>query len=653
MAYVVGIDIGTSFVAAAITRLGGAGHEAPQLLHLGTRSTAAPSVIYLGEDGQLLVGEAAERRGLTDPHRVVRESKRRVGDPVPLVVGDQLVAPQDVFAALARWVVDRATEQEGEAPERVVVAHPAGWGGYKTGLLREALAGVGLGDAALISEPEAAALHYAGFERVDVGSTIAVYDLGGGTFDVAVLRKAAADTFDVLGTPEGLERLGGADFDEAVFRHVTTSLDGALAALDTADPAVLLACSRLRRECTEAKEALSGDSETTVPVLLPGVHTQVRLVRAEFEGLIEGPVRESVETLRHALSVAEVDPGELSAVLLVGGSSRVPLVAELVSAELGRPVAVDADPKASICLGAALAAAFPGAAEGATVTVDDAAPSSDAAAGAPVPDEDRAVGAAAPGTGGAAYDAPTLPLDARLPAPVGAAGGGPWLVGTRRGAKVAAVLAGVVGITMLTAVAGQTPEVVHSLLPPTLNEAQAGTPNGAATGTTPGASATGTGDATTPGKGAAGPTSGTARPAARRTTAGPTPEATPTPGAPSSTAAQPSTPAAGPSAPRPAGTGTPSTTGTSTPGATGTPSTPATQAPPPSTSPAPSPSPTPAPTTPAPATEPPSGGTTGQEDPTTTPPAPTEPTSPAESPSTVQGDTQLVEAPAGTGGTGG
>jgi hypothetical protein len=196
---------------------------------------------------------------------------------------------------------------------------------------------------------------YARAERVDPGSTVAVYDLGGGTFDAAVVRKSAAGGFELLGRPEGIERLGGVDFDEAVFAHVRQAVGPALDGLDPEDPDVLAAVARLRRECVEAKEALSADTEVTIPVLLPSVRTQVRLVRAEFEAMIRPAVEQTIEALRRAVGSAGLAPADLSAVLLVGGSSRIPLVAQLVSAELGRPVAVDADPKTAIATGAALA----------------------------------------------------------------------------------------------------------------------------------------------------------------------------------------------------------------------------------------------------------------------------------------------------------
>ncbi|HXF02238.1 MAG TPA: Hsp70 family protein, partial [Arthrobacter sp.] len=312
-----------------------------------------PSVIYLGDDGTVLVGEAAERRGTSSPERVVREFKRRVGDPVPIMVGDLFVSPESIFATVVRWVVDRTQEREGEAPESVVVSHPASWGDYKTGLIRDALAAAGLADVVLLSEPEAAALHYASQTRVPAGSLIAVYDFGGGTFDAAVLRKDDTSSFTLLGRPEGLERVGGADVDDLVFSHVAANLDGGLSGVDLSAPQTRLALERIRRECVEAKEALSADSEATIPVLLPHAQTGIRLVRTEFEDLIESLVRDTIGSLDRALEAADVAAADLTAVLLTGGSSRIPLVAQMLSAELGRPIAVDADPKASISLGAA------------------------------------------------------------------------------------------------------------------------------------------------------------------------------------------------------------------------------------------------------------------------------------------------------------
>ncbi|WP_214371481.1 Hsp70 family protein, partial [Pseudonocardia sp. H11422] len=317
-----------------------------------------PSVLFIAGDGSVVVGDAAERRALTDPDRVVREFKRRVGDPTPVVVAGRAWAAEELSARLVRWVVDRVAEREGGPAARIAVTHPASWGVHKQELLAAALAGQGLA-VTFLAEPQAAALHYAGVERVEAGSTIAVYDLGGGTFDAAVVRKAVPGAQDVgfglLGRPEGLERLGGVDFDEAVFEHVREGLPGAFEELDEGDPAVLAGVARVRRECTEAKEALSSDTEVAIPVLLPGSRGSVRLHRSEFEVMIRPQVEETVAALRRAVGSAGLEPAGLSAVLLVGGSSRIPLVAQLVSEQLGRPVAVDTDPKNAIAKGAALA----------------------------------------------------------------------------------------------------------------------------------------------------------------------------------------------------------------------------------------------------------------------------------------------------------
>ena len=374
MGYQLGIDLGTTYTAAAVCRSSGRGWVEPEVVSLGSRSATVASVLFLAPDGAVLVGDAAERRALTDPDRVVREFKRRIGDPTPIVVAGRNWAPEELSARLVRWVMDRVAEREGGPADRIAITHPASWGAHKRDLLGRELANQGL-SASFLAEPQAAALHYASTERVPVGATIAVYDLGGGTFDAAVVRKGDAASagsgpagFGLLGRPAGLERLGGIDFDEVVFEHVRAGMPDAFDGLDDTDPAVLTAVARIRRDCTEAKEALSSDTEVSIPVLLPNARGSVRLHRSEFEQLIRPRIEETVEALRRAVSSAGLSPEQLSAVLLVGGSSRIPLVAQLVSEQLGRPVAVDADPKNAIAKGAALSIApipsmtWPGAA---------------------------------------------------------------------------------------------------------------------------------------------------------------------------------------------------------------------------------------------------------------------------------------------------
>jgi len=351
MAYYLGIDLGTTYTAAAAERDG-----VVESLTLGNRTASVPSVVYLRDDGEILVGEAATRRATTDPGRVAREFKRRVGDPTPIILGGTPYAAEMLMARLLRWAVDRVCEQQGEPPKAIALTHPANWGPYKLDLFTQAVRQVDLDAALMLAEPVAAATFYASQRSLAPGSTVAVYDLGGGTFDAAVVRRTAQG-FEIIGSPEGMERLGGIDFDEAVFAHVREAIGDALDALDPEEPAAQAAVARLRQECIDAKEALSSDTDVSIPVLLPGLQTEVRLTRSEFEAMIRPAISETIVALRRAIRSAGVKDDDISAVLLVGGSSRIPLVAQMVGAELGRPIAIDAHPKDAISFGAAIAVA--------------------------------------------------------------------------------------------------------------------------------------------------------------------------------------------------------------------------------------------------------------------------------------------------------
>ena len=345
MPYRLGVDLGTTFTAAAVTD----GSE-PTVIGLGNRALQIPSVLFLKSDGEFLVGEAAERRGLTEPDRLAREFKRRIGDHVPIMVAGAPFSPQALTSHLLRWVVDSVTEQMGESPNEVVLTHPANWGPFRLELLDQVAVMAGIGPARRCTEPEAAAAQYAAQTRVAPGDKVAVYDLGGGTFDACVLEKTET-AFRGLGAPEGVEHLGGIDFDEAVLRHVLTALNAASESLDPDDPAVTVGLARLRRDCVEAKEALSVDVDTLVPVALPGLSTTVRVTRAEFELMIRPELAETIAAMGRALRSAHVEPSELHSILLVGGSSRIPLVSEMLHREFSVPTALDTHPKHDVALG--------------------------------------------------------------------------------------------------------------------------------------------------------------------------------------------------------------------------------------------------------------------------------------------------------------
>src|SRR5262249_1063510 len=164
---------------------------------------------------------------------------------------------------------------EGEPPASLAVTHRANWGAYKLDLLRSSIHHVGLEVDHFVPEPAAAASFYASQRSLAPGSVVAVYDLGGGTFDAAVVRET--DTgFEIVGQPDGIERLGGIDFDHAVFRHVATSVGLDVDGLDIDDPTIGAALTQLRQDCVEAKEALSTEADVSIPVMLPTHHTEVR-----------------------------------------------------------------------------------------------------------------------------------------------------------------------------------------------------------------------------------------------------------------------------------------------------------------------------------------------------------------------------------------
>jgi actin-like ATPase involved in cell morphogenesis len=348
MPWDLGIDLGTTFTAAAVVR-----QDTARMATLGDHGTAVPSVLFLKADGTMLVGEAAIRRGIEEPERVARETKRRVGDPVPVMLGGTPFAAELLQARLLRWAVDRLSAELGESPRSIAVTHPASWGPYKLDLLRSAFRQVGVDAPVLVPEPVAAATAYAADRPLPPGALVAVYDLGGGTFDCCVLRREPDGGFTILGAPEGVERLGGIDFDQSVFTHLRRAVPE-IEELDPADPPSLALLANLRRECVSAKEALSADTDATMSVVLPTRHTSVRLTRAEFEDMIRPALAETVTALQRTIAGAGIAPDDLHAILLVGGSSRIPLVAQMIADQIGQPVAVDAHPKDAIALGAAM-----------------------------------------------------------------------------------------------------------------------------------------------------------------------------------------------------------------------------------------------------------------------------------------------------------
>ena len=383
--YTVGIDVGTAFTAAATCRDGRA-----EVVTLGDRADVIPSVAFLREDDVLLVGHAAERRAVSDPTRVARAFKRRIGDDVPLSLAGRAQAAEALTAAIVRWVVDLVTAREGEAPGRTVLTLPAGWRDHRRELLLGAAAEAGVHEPELLAEPVAAAIHYSVRHPLPPGATVGIYDLGGGTFDATIVRRGD-EGFEIVGRPQGDDHLGGIDLDALVWGHVETVV-GAQALRPDGDPSPvqLRALAQARAAAVDAKEALSYDTQAVVPVTVPGLMTEVRITRGEFEEMARPPLLRTVDVFRRTCEAAHVAPTDLHAVLLVGGSSRIPMIGQLVGHELGARVVYDAHPKLATCLGAARAGTTDGSAP--AVATEPAVPphAGDGAgeAGGPEPETD-------------------------------------------------------------------------------------------------------------------------------------------------------------------------------------------------------------------------------------------------------------------------
>lgn len=355
MPYVLGIDVGTSRARAAVCRDTGEGWTDPVPVPLGSRQPAAAAVVYLGADRSALVGDDAERQAANDPIRVARGAVGRVGDDVPLVLGGIPCTPQELTAVIIRWAVDRAAEHEGETAAAIVVTHPSEWGGHRKSLLHHELTRQGLGEATLLAVPIAIAEGFTGV--TEPGDVLATYGLGAGGADAAVVRKTTAGTFELLADAHGTEAIGGGHFDDAVMQCVRDQVGRALNELDQNDPQAWLAMARLRAVCTGAKERLSTQPEVVVPVRLPDAPADVRVTRAEFERVIRPAVAAGADLVPRTIRAAGVDAKDVSAVVLAGGSVRVPLVAELVGAAAApHQVVMAAEPDFSVAVGAAVAA---------------------------------------------------------------------------------------------------------------------------------------------------------------------------------------------------------------------------------------------------------------------------------------------------------
>lgn len=345
------IDFGTSSTSAAMAR--GALVEPVPVEGL---PSILSNVFWHEPTHRLLLGEAAEDAAAAAPWCFEPYPKRRLGDEF-MRLGDERVRVTDAVGAILRRVAEEATLlRGGEKPGEVRLTHPVRWGATRKTKLCEAATIAGLPAAELIPEPVAAATHYAA-EALTSGQYVAVYDLGGGTLDTAVLCRTD-DDFVVVGQPGGREDLGGEDFDERLYLFLGEQLpEDAWARMRTApldgdSRAWARANRELRRRARRAKELLSSNPQVDVYIPAP-LECDLTVTAEQLNGLIRDDIEDSIAELNRTIHSAGLEPSQLAAVYLAGGSSRMPLVAHLIQEQLGvTPRHLD-DPKAVVSLGAA------------------------------------------------------------------------------------------------------------------------------------------------------------------------------------------------------------------------------------------------------------------------------------------------------------
>ena len=293
MSYGLGIDIGTTFSAGAIHRDGRV-----DVVPLESQRFTVPTVVA-ADGARLVFGSAAVARSVATPDDAVREFKRRLGDPEPIIIAGRPYLPEQLVAAFARWVRDNVAARAAADSRR----HPANWTAFQRQLLSTAL---DRGRAALRADRRGGG-HRLRARWPRPSRLVLVYDLGGGTFDVALLRRDAVG-FETVGDPRGVERLGGIDFDEAVF-STSCARQASKTSTQWAPTRPIGWRSTSCGRCVEAKELLSTEVSVDVPVLLPGVTSTVAVTRDALEDMVRPMLRQTVDLVRQTMDRAASAPG--------------------------------------------------------------------------------------------------------------------------------------------------------------------------------------------------------------------------------------------------------------------------------------------------------------------------------------------------------
>ena len=348
MSKIIGIDLGTTNSCVAVME----GGEAVVIPNAeGNRTT--PSVVAFSKDGERMVGQVAKRQAITNPDRTVISIKREMGTDYKVDIDGKKYTPQEISAMILQKLKSDAEAYLGQSVTEAVITVPAYFTDAQRQATKDAGKIAGLDVKRIINEPTAAALAY-GVDK-ETAQKIMVYDLGGGTFDVSIL-EIDDGVIEVLATA-GNNRLGGDDFDKCIMDYLAAQFKQDTGIDLTGDK---VAMQRLKEAAEKAKIELSG--VTTSNINLPYItadatgpkHLDVTLTRAKFNELTNHLVQATMGPVRQAISDAKLQPSDISKVLLVGGSSRIPAVQEAVKGITGKDGFKGINPDECVAMGAAL-----------------------------------------------------------------------------------------------------------------------------------------------------------------------------------------------------------------------------------------------------------------------------------------------------------
>ena len=347
MSKIIGIDLGTTNSCAAVLEAG-----APKVIPNPEGGRTTPSVVAF-KKGERIVGESAKRQALTNPN-TVSSIKRLMGTKEKVELDGKKYTPEEVSAMILSYIKDYAESYLGEKVTKAVITVPAYFNDSQRQATKNAGKIAGLEVERIINEPTAAALAY-GLEK-DEGQTVLVYDLGGGTFDVSILELGDG-VFEVKST-NGNNHLGGDDFDEKIIDYIVEEF-AKENNIDLRDDK--MAMQRLKEVAEKAKKDLSGmvTPQISAPFITKNddgepLHVDMELTRAKFEDLISDLVESTIEPVRKALKDAKMTKKDIDKVIFVGGSTRIPMVYDLITKELGQEPSREVNPDEVVAMGAAI-----------------------------------------------------------------------------------------------------------------------------------------------------------------------------------------------------------------------------------------------------------------------------------------------------------